>query len=181
MRFANKVLGIRWVTNFIWHNREPTLKRRASSENAAQVHDTWTHRETFRPSRSTHGQHDIGDPTRIFNLDEAWFSIRGITLGRSKCVVNRGKGGNKVEANLRGTYDNLTLIPLVSAAGRIMTPTLVLLCKDAKHRKRSTGKFDTPSYFLPSPHFLYMRHIGGVNSNIFYSWAGKFVKSRTWK
>lgn len=64
----------------------------------------------------------IRNPTRIFNLDEAGFFMRGMPLWRSKRVGKTGERGNTREIKFRGTLHHVTLMLVISAAGQILIP-----------------------------------------------------------
>lgn len=112
----------------------------------------------------------------MFNSDESGFSLRGMTLGRSKCIVRSVMRANTRELKFRGTCDHVTVMPVISAAGQVMTPLVVFPGREEKWRKRSDGKFETPADFLPQPNNLTMRPIAGVDTEIFLKWAHNFVQ-----
>lgn len=62
----------------------------------------------------------------------------------------------------------MTLTPVLSTAGQIITPFLVLPRVEAKYRKRSNGKFETPTEFLHKINYMNIRSISSVDTNIFY-------------
>lgn len=65
---------------------------------------------------------------------------------------------------------------VISVAGKILTPLVVLPGLEAKYRKQKNGKYETPADFLPWPNYLFMRPVAGVDTNILLSWAKYFVK-----
>lgn len=69
---------------------------------------------------------DIQNRTRNFNADDSGFSTLGMSFGRSKCVVRRWEKGDTGEIQFRGSCDHVILMPVVSAAGQIMKPLVVL-------------------------------------------------------
>lgn len=71
-------------------------------------------------------KHDINDVSRILNLGESGFNLRGMTLGRSKCVVASGTGENMHEPKFRGPCDLVIIKLVISAAGQILTLLVVL-------------------------------------------------------
>lgn len=169
--------GVRWMELFLQRHSELRLRKRVNLENArCEAMNPDTVAEHFARIRAITEKHGINDPTRIINLDESGFSIRGMTLGgRSKCVVSQGSRGNTTEPKFKGTCDHVTLMPVVSASGQAYTPVIVLPGKEARYRKRSSGIFETPADYLPQPNYLFMRQIAGVDSDIFYTWAQNFV------
>lgn len=42
-------------------------------------------------------KHNITKGTKVLNLDECRFSIRGMTLGRSKCVLQKETSANMTD------------------------------------------------------------------------------------
>lgn len=92
-------------------------------------------------------KHKIRDPCRIFNLDDCGFSIRGMTLGRSKCAVKKGTIGNTRELTFKGTVDHVTMMPVILAFGKIFTPLLVSPGVDSKYCSRAIGTYKTQLTF----------------------------------
>lgn len=174
--FRNNSPGRDWIRNFI--NRHPniSLRKRVSLDQYRQQsmnpENLVKHFCRLRPDMK---RFDIMDPTRIFNLDESGFSVKGMTLGRSKFFVPKGRRGNSIESKFRGSCDHVTMMPVISAAGQILTPLFVLPRVEERYRKRSDGKWELPTHFLPQPKLVYMNPVAGVDSNIFFSWAKQFV------
>lgn len=90
-----------------------------------------------------------------------------MTLGRSKCIFKRDESGNTREVQFRGSCDLVSLMPIVSATGQIMTQLVILPVVEAKYRKRPNDKYDTASDLLPKRNYLHMKEIAGVDTNIF--------------
>lgn len=67
-------------------------------------------------------KYGIKEEIQVFNLDYCGFYIRGMTLGRTKCVVQTGIRGYKREMCFRGTYDHLTMIEVISESDQVMKP-----------------------------------------------------------
>lgn len=97
-------------------------------------------------------KYDIWDPDRIFNLDKSGFSMRGMMLGSTKRVFKWSERGNTREIQFRGTCDHVKLLQVISAAGQIMTPIVVLPGVEALH-KRSIVKYEKLSDFPPRPNY----------------------------
>ncbi len=76
----------------------------------------------------------------------------------------------------RGTIDHVTLMPVVSGAGQVFTPAVVLPGVEAKYRKLRGGGFQTPANFLPESNYLFYRKIAGMDGELFYSWALNFTE-----
>lgn len=70
----------------------------------------------FARIRALVKKYDI-DATRLFNLDETGFGMKGMTFGRSKCIVETKDRANTKELKLKGIVDRIKLMPVVSAAG----------------------------------------------------------------
>lgn len=90
-----------------------------------------------------------------------------MTVGRSKCVVHRGERGNTHELKFRETYDDMILMPVVTLAGQIMKPLVVLPGFEVLYRKRPNGKYETASDYLPKPNYLLMIPVAGVEIHMF--------------
>lgn len=116
--------------------------------------------------------------TQVFNLDECRFSIRGMTLGRSKCVVQKGTQGNTKEPKFRGTFDHVTMMPVISASGQVMTPLFVLPGKEMRYRemRMSERDYEMCHDFLPKPSLFHIRSVAGVDTDIFFTWSQSFVE-----
>ena len=176
--FRDNIPGADWVRALLLRNSTLALKTRINLEHdrslAMNPENVATH---FARIKALCAKHSISDGCYVFNLDESGFSIRGMTLGgRSKCIVQRGTRANTREPKFKGTCDHVTLMPVVSAAGQVYTPVVVLPGKEARYRKRPDGSFETPSRYLPTPNYLFMRPIAGVDSTIFHTWAEHFVQ-----
>ncbi len=63
----------------------------------------------------------------------------------------------------QGSIDHVTVMPVVSASGQVYTPVVILPGKKEKYRKRPDGRYETPQDFLPSPCYMYMREIAGMD------------------
>ena len=110
----------------------------------------------------------------VFNLDESGSSIRGMTLGGcEKCIVKREGPANTKNLTFRGCTDHVTLMPVVSATGQVYTPVVVLPGKQARYSRRNST-IETPIDFFPSPCHLFMREKAGVDTQLFFEWAGLF-------
>lgn len=175
--FPENLPGKLWIRSFLHRHPQLTLRRRVQLEadraDAMNPENVATH---FARLHAICEKHSINDSSRIINLDESGFSLRGMTIGRAKCIVKSGTRGNTRELKFRGSCDHVTLMPVVSAAGQVFTPLFVLPGKEARWRKRCNGKYETPSDFLPKPNLLFMRPIAGVDTNIFFEWAQHFIK-----
>lgn len=80
------------------------------------------------------------------------------------------------EIQFKGSCDHVTLRPVIFAAGQIMTPILVLTGLEGRYRKRSNGKYENPSNYLPRPNYLHIEAVAVVNTDIIYSRAKGSVK-----
>lgn len=67
------------------------------------------------------------------------------------------------------------MMPFVREGGQVLTLLFVLLAVKVRHRKWSTGTFETPPDILPKTNLLFTRTVGGVDTNIFYEWAKQFT------
>lgn len=92
---------------------------------------------------------DISDTFRILNLCESEVSIRGMNLAGPNCAVMKGTRGNTTEPAFRGSSDHVTLLPLISASGRGLAPPFALHRTEKNHSKQDTGKWKSPTHFLP--------------------------------
>lgn len=116
------------------------------------------------------------DATRLFNIDKSGFSIRSMTLGRTKCIVQVGSRGNTSEPKLCGKCEHVTFMPVISASSQIYTPIVVLSGMETNYRKRSNSTFETPAEYLPQPKYLFMRTLELVDTEIFFTWAQHFIR-----
>lgn len=129
----------------------------------------------FARMKSLMEKQDINDAWRIFELDESRFSLRDTILGRSKCEIASGTRGNTRELKSRVSCNRVTNMPVISPAGQVLTPLVVPSGVEAKWRKRSDGKFESPADFLLELNFLNMSAVASVDSNSFFNWVIKFV------
>lgn len=81
-------------------------------------------------------EHNINELSRIFNLGETSFSIRGMTFGSSKWKLKKGYRENARELKFNGTVDQVTLMPVLYAAGQALTP----FCNSANRMKVPQAK-----------------------------------------
>lgn len=91
-----------------------------------------------------------------------------MTISSSKCVTRDGRRGNTTEIKFRGSVNHVTLMPVLSAAGQVFNPLIVLPGVKANFRQQVNGKFETLNQYLPSPHYLFKRPVAGVDSDIFF-------------
>lgn len=98
-----------------------------------------------------------------------------MTLGRKKCVVEIWRRANTRKNHFRGYCDDVTLLSVFSASGKILTPLVVLSRNQAKYRKRGNRKFETPLDCILKQNDLYMCPIAGVYTSIFSDWATNLV------
>lgn len=168
--------GEHWLRNFLKRYPNLKLKTRTNLEQVrAEAMNPSTVAKHFARIVALCEHYEIRDASQMFNLDETGFSIKGMrTGGRTKCVVPKNARANSRDVTFRGSIDHVTFMPVVSASGQLYTPVCVLPGVEAKYRKTQRG-YETPSDYLPSPHYLYMRAIAGVDSNIFFDWAKNFV------
>lgn len=64
----------------------------------------------------------------------------------------------------------MKIMLVVSAAGQIMKPLVVLSGIEERYGKLLNGSYETAYEYLPKPNYLHMRPISGVNTNIFTLW-----------
>lgn len=96
-------------------------------------------------------EHDIRDPTRIFSLNESGVSIRGMTMERGKCVVNRGTRGNTWEAKFRGTGDHMTFMQVSLTISENYDATCGTACLEKRQSTASGREVSSrpfPIFFL---------------------------------
>lgn len=70
---------------------------------------------------------DLNESSQIFNLDESVFSLNGMALISSKCVVKSGTRGNSTEPKFRNSFDQDTLILVFFASRRVLIVLYILL------------------------------------------------------
>lgn len=108
----------------------------------------------FTYLKSLMEKRDINDASRIFNLDEFGFSLRGMTLGMSKCVVASVTRENTREQKFRVSCDHVIIMPVMFTVGQVLTPLVVLSGFEARWRKQSDGKLESLADFLLQPNYL---------------------------
>lgn len=176
--FKNNRPGRKWLINFL--KRHPVLRLKSTvnlEHERAEAMCPENVAAHFARIRALADKHDITEPFQVFNLDESGFSIKGMSYGsRSKRIVRNGSRANARQLKWRGTCDHVTLMAVVNAAGQSYTPLVVLPGVQARYRRRTDGRYETPADFLPVPNYLFMREVAGVDTDIFYSWALNFVE-----
>ena len=85
-------------------------------------------------------KYEINDPTRIFNMDESGFSVRGMKIIGFKCILKKGTLENTRETTFRGILDKLTVKLVISAVGYVLSTLVILLGKMARYQKRVLGQ-----------------------------------------
>lgn len=65
---------------------------------------------------------------------------------------------------------------VISTAGQVLTPLLVLPRKEARCRKQSNGTYETCSDFPHQPNYRFIRPVAGVDTDILFSWSNSFVE-----
>lgn len=167
--------GKEWIWSLLIRNQYLTLRRRvnleADSVSAMNPENVATN---FTWIRAFVWKEEI-DATGNFNLDELGFWIRAISLRRAKFVVTKGLRENTAETKFRGTCDHDIVKPIVSPAGKIYTPLVVLSRTEGKYRKRSDSSWETPSEFLAQPKFCLSGMWPESILTTFFTWAKHFV------
>lgn len=80
----------------------------------------------------------------MINVDKSGFSIRGISLGRSKSIVKVESRGNTTKATFFGTCDHISVILVTFETDKVYNSLIVLSIFEEKHLKRSDDRFETP-------------------------------------
>lgn len=74
--------------------------------------------------------------------------MRGMILGRSKCVVENGYRGIYRELKFKGTCGHVNLLPMVSATFQALTSLIFLPGVEARWLKRVGSKFENVHDYL---------------------------------
>lgn len=80
----------------------------------------------FSRVKSIIDKFDIQYLTRIFNVARSACSIRGMTSGRFKYLVETYRRVNRRGVQFRGTVFHVILRTVVSASGQVLTPLVDL-------------------------------------------------------
>lgn len=156
--FFDNTPGKKWISLFISRNKTLILRLRVSLEAdralSLNLENMAAHFARVCPVFEINAN---DDPSRVFNLDQSGFSMKGVTLGRSKIVGRNGTRGNTREVKFRGAIRHFTLMPAFSAGRQSLTPLVVLPGKETKYLKRRNGKSETPGDFLPQQNYLLMQ------------------------
>lgn len=176
--FRNDRPGREWMKRFV--ARWPELKLQCAVNleyERAEAMSPVNIAAHFARIKALSEKYGIKEPCQVFNLDESGFSIRGMAWsGRSKRVVRRAARANARQLKWRGSVDHVTMMAVVSAGGQSYTPLFVLPGIKARYRRRCGGRVETPADYLPSPNYLMMRDVAGVDTDIFVTWAMNFIK-----
>ncbi|CDF33433.1 unnamed protein product [Chondrus crispus] len=178
--FKDTRTGDSFVRNFLNRHKERSLKRRANLEKPrADAMSPVTMAEHFARLHQVYREYKITSAQQIFNLDESGFSMRTVHRSRTKAVFERTARSNSKELKWSKNAEHATIMPVVSADGRVWCPVAILPGKRSKYRIRADGKKETPSCYLPSNAYTSYRDPAGVDGAIFYDWAQKFVTETT--
>ena len=120
-------------------------------------------------------RYNIKDGSRVFNMDQSGISFAKM-CGRSlrKAVTPENIKPVQIAVRTKGNLERVTIMPVVSASGQTYTPVIVFPGKQAQFR-RVRGTLQTVHNFLP-PCYFYQREVPGVDSDIIFDWAKKFVR-----
>lgn len=129
-----------WLSNFLKRHSQLSLKHRVSLDTARNgAMNPENIAKHFERLETLIKRYDIRDPTRIFGLNESGIPMRRMKLGRSMCDVKQGERGNTREVKFLRSCYHVILIPVVSAAGQIITPLLFWPVIEEKYRKLLNG------------------------------------------
>lgn len=71
-------------------------------------------------------------------------------------VLSKMAQGKIRELKFRPTCDNITIMPVIYAAGKIRTPIMVIPGQRERFSKRGRGKFKYFAEFIPEPNYLFI-------------------------
>ena len=155
-----------------------SLKRRCNLEHdrslAMSVQNMAEH---FARLTQVYEEYGITSGAQVFNLDESGFSTRTAHRARAKAVCEKQGRSNAREMKCSKNADHVTIMPIVSADGRIYDPVAILPGKRSKWRMRPDGNRETPACFLPENARVAYRDPAGMDTQIFNAFADWFVSA----
>ncbi len=131
----------------------------------------------FARLEAIYEKYSINCPSQIFNLDETGFSLKGAVRGQTKVIIPKGERANSVTLKTSGNVDHVTVMPVVSADGKVWNPAIILKGKRHRGRKKANGVWKTVHDYFPPGAYIYLREdVASMDSDIFNLWATEFVK-----
>ena len=120
-------------------------------------------------------RYNIHNPNFIFNMDQSGSSFENI-IGRSLCkgVGLKGQNLRQMTISTKRNLNRVTIMPVVSAAGKMFTRCLIFPDKTG-HYRVVRGQYQTLQDVLMDCK-LYYRGPAGVDASIIFDWATHFVK-----
>lgn len=91
--------------------------------------------------------YDVNDLSRITNLAESAFLKNVITLGRSKCIVEKERTGKATKSRFRDNYDHVKGMPGIPASGQDSTPLFAHPGTEHTYKRQGDSSWEL------SPHF----------------------------
>ena len=174
--FKNNTPGKDWARNFLRRNMLSAKTKQALDRaryDAMTVENVAGH---YARLKAIYEKYSINCRSQIFNLDETGFSMRGAERGRTKLVTIKDQRLNCVSLKLSGSIDHVTVLPVVSADGKMWNPAVVLKGKKHRVRKSKDGSARTLHSYFPPGSSIYMReNVASMDSDIFQLWAIEFV------
>lgn len=162
--FKNNLPGYRFVAGFLSRNKEVKLKRRDAPEQA--LHPALSqsvlaaHLARLKNIYSTFG---LTSPKQIFNMDESAVSTRSARRGKYKAALNASRRQNYITMKFSSIADHVTIMPVVSACGKVWNTVVILRGVCQKFRTRSVGTTEMPHKFLPHNSFVAYRSPANIN------------------
>ena len=173
-----------------FHNNRPSLKfcdnflarHILESRSVRQVEDSRVDAITMEKVtehiarvQAAMDRYHINDPRFIFNMDQTGSSFEKI-IGRSLRKGVGRKGQHLIQKTIRtkGDLVRVTVMPVVSAAGKAYTPCVIFPGK-TPHYRIVKGQGQT-LHNVWMDCLLYHRDPPGADSEIVFDWAKSFVK-----
>ena len=165
-----------FLPGFFKRHQQLSLKRRCNLEHdrsiAMSVHNMAEH---FARLTQVYEKYVITSGAQIFNLDESGFSTRMAHRARAKAFGEKQSRSNARQMKWSKNADHVTIMPIVSADGRIYDPVEILPGKRSKWRLQPDGTRETPVCFLPETERVSYRDPAGMDTQIFNAFAEWFV------
>ena len=175
IKFKDNRSSHKWVTKFLIRHPDlaPKSMKCVESKHVTAItkHNIGTH---IARINAVVNRYNIRDSNRIFNLDDCGISFSKMARrSLRKGIGYKAKNLVTTAVDSKGNLDHVTVMAVVIASGKAYKPVIAFPGKQA-HYRNIEGTTQTLQDVLPDC-YLFQRPIAGVDSQIYLSWASKFL------
>lgn len=165
-----------FIKKFLSRHPSLSMRRRAHLERSRANAMSVTNLASFYARlKQVYREYNISSAEQVFNLDESGFSTRTAARARAKALMRSNGRNNSVELKWSANAEHATVMPVVSADGKVWNPVVILCGAWAKYRIMQDGRRESPANYLPPNSYISYRDPAGMDSQLFFLWCQRFV------